>query len=382
MLSAKPEVIILDEPFTDIDPLSREEILNFLKNKLQDKTIIVFEQSLNYFDFFERIIILNEGEIIYDGDKNIVYKKEIFEKSGIELPGIHKIFPGIEKEKADLHIIKNFIFDEKKYNEIKVFHENKETIINIVDLRYKYPGYNDYVLKNINLEIKKGDFIVVCGQNGSGKTTLMKIIAGILPFKEGEIIKLKNNLKTGYIYQNPDNQIFAETVFDEVSFVLKMANAPFDIIKQKTESILKVMGLFEKKDEDPFSLPKGDRQKIACASILIAEPDVLILDEPTTGLDYPTLKNLMNVIEGLNKKGITVLMITHDMEIAANYGNKMLIMNEGEILFYSDKRKAFENEEILKKAKIKTTDIMDVTLSANGRLLLNEKEFLLCWGKK
>lgn len=288
----------------------------------------------------------------------------------------------MKKEKADLHIIKNFIFDEKKYNEIKVFHENKETIINIVDLRYKYPGYNDYVLKNINLEIKKGDFIVVCGQNGSGKTTLMKIIAGILPFKEGKIIKLKNNLKTGYIYQNPDNQIFAETVFDEVSFVLKMANAPFDIIKQKTESILKVMGLFEKKDEDPFSLPKGDRQKIACASILIAEPDVLILDEPTTGLDYPTLKNLMNVIESLNKKGITVLMITHDMEIAANYGNKMLIMNEGEILFYSDKRKAFENDEILKKAKIKTTDIMDVTLSANGRLLLNEKEFLLCWGKK
>jgi len=382
LLSANPEIIILDEPFTDLDPVSRESTLDFLKNELYNKTLIVFDQLLNYYEYFDRLIILNEGKIDYDGNKEIIYKNEIVERAGLELPLVSKIFPGIETEKADLFIMNNFIFNEKKYLELKnSFTEKNNPIIKVKNLNYKYPESKNYALKNINFEINEKDFVVIAGANGSGKTTLMKIIAGIIPIKE-KTVELKKGLNIGYVYQNPDNQIFAETVFEEVSFILKMAKCSQDVIKQKTENILKVMGLFEKKDEDPFLLPKGDRQKVACASILVAEPDVVILDEPTTGLDYPSLKNLMNIIENLNKAGSTILMITHDMEVAADYGDKMLLMSEGEILFYGNKRDAFSNEEILKKTKIRTTKLMDITVAANGRLLLNEKEFLLCWSKK
>ncbi len=381
LLSANPEIIILDEPFTDLDPLSREDVLKFLNDKFSDKIILVFEQSLNYFEYFNRIIILNEGGIIYDGNNEIFKKTDILETAGLEPPGIHKIIPDVDLEKADIFIINNFIFDEKKYYEIKnqIF-ENKETLLSLKDIKFKYPGCKDYVLRGINLDIKKGDFIVLMGKNGSGKTTLMKIIAGIIECKDGKMIK--PDLKAGYVYQNPDNQIFAENVFDEVSFVLKTSGFSHQIIKNKTEEILKIFGLYDKKEEDPFLLPKGDRQKIACASILVSELDILILDEPTTGLDYPSLKNMMNIINEMNKKNITIIIITHDVEVAAKYGNKIIIMDDGNILYYGDKRKAFNNDELLKKARIKTTNIMDVSLAINGKLLLSEDEFLYCWRKK
>jgi energy-coupling factor transport system ATP-binding protein len=380
LLTANPEIIILDEPFTDIDPKTREDIIDFLMQEFVDKVVLVFEQTLNYFEYFDRIIIINNGEIIFDGNKKDLFNCKKVENAGLELPFVKKYFNGVD---AVDFIKNNYIFDEEKYlNLLKDTEKSNETVILIKGLFFKYQGINDCVLKNINFEIKKGDFIIVAGPNGSGKTTLMKIIAGIISNKQGEIKKSINDLKISYIYQNPDNQIFADTVFNEVSFILKTSNINTDIIKQKTEDILKLMGLFDKKDEDPFNLPKGDRQKIACASILIAEPDVIIMDEPTTGLDIPSLNSLMSIVEELNNKGKTVIIITHDMDVVSKYGNKILVMLNGEILYYGNKYGVFENDEILIKANIKRTDIMNLTYKINNKLLLNEKEFNICWRKK
>ncbi|MCX7699150.1 MAG: energy-coupling factor ABC transporter ATP-binding protein [Candidatus Goldbacteria bacterium] len=383
LLSSDPDIIILDEPFTDIDQFSRDEIIDFLKG--EEKTILFFEQSLDYYDFFTRIIILKDGEIIYDGNDPFK-KEEILKSAGLTIPFIKKIFPTSSINDACVYIKENFIFKEEEYEKIisNSKNNNKEIIISIKNLKYRYKGYKNYVLNNINFEIEKGDFIVIAGPNGSGKTTLMKILAGIISIgkNEGDIIKSDEKLKISYIYQNPDNQIFAETVFDEVSFILKISGFRPDIINEKTENILKVMGLFEKKDADPFNLPKGDRQKVACASLLVGEPDVLIMDEPTTGLGYPSLESLMQIICELNASGKTILMITHDIEVISRYGTKMLLMNNGEILFFGNKREVFNNDMLLKKSNLKKTDIMELTNRINGKIILNEMEFKTCWSKK
>jgi len=244
-------------------------------------------------------------------------------------------------------------------------------------------------LDHIDLDIRAGDFITVLGANGSGKTTLMKLIAGILDAGEGDIRYRGRRLKEfpvagkiGYVYQNPDNQIFAETVFDEIAFILRMREMAEAEIQERVDAILMNMGLFDWKQTDPFSLPKGDRQKVACAAILAGEPDLLILDEPTTGLDAPSLKGLMKTVSRLNRNGKTIVIITHSMETAADYGNTILAMGRGEVLYYGDKRRFFENDRLLKSARARRTEIMDVSMQLNGKLLLNEHEFISCWKKR
>ncbi len=387
LFGINPEVLILDEPFTDIEPASRQFILDFLKSGGYKGNIILFEQSLDFYSYFDRIIIINDGEIIYDGDKSAVKDKELLSLAGLSAPGAYKIFSqGINE---DL-IKERYYFDEKEYETItQNKNEQSETIVEAKNLYFKYEDISTQTIDNINFEIKRGDFVTVVGANGSGKTTLMKILAGILKPEYGFIfykgMSIKDKMLSGvigYVYQNPDNQIFAETVFDEIAFILKMQKLDEVKMRDRVDSLMRTMGLYDKKDMDPFILPKGDREKIACASIIVAEPEIIILDEPTTGLDYPSLCELMGIIEGLNINGHTILMITHAMETAALYGNKIMALNEGKIIFYGDKRRFFSDENLLEAAKITKTEIMELSLKLNSKLLLNENEFKQCWRER
>jgi len=392
LLSASPKVLILDEPFTDIDPASQELVLDFLWRGGYSGGIILFDQSLDYHAFFERIIIIGEGKILYDGDRRIIADKVLLSQAGLETSGIFKVIDSgyiAETEAIISHIRENNIFDEDTYEKI-VSNSlvSGENIVDVISLSFKYRECG-MSLKNIDLKIQKGDFITVLGANGSGKTTFMKLIAGILNIEEGDILYQGGSLKkypvtgkVGYVYQNPDNQIFAETVFDEIAFILRMRGMAESEIQGRVDAILMLMGLFDQKQDDPFSLPKGDRQKVACASILAGEPDLIILDEPTTGLDFPSLRALMEIVDKLNKNGKTIIIITHSMETAANYGNKLLALSHGEVFYYGDKRKFFDDHYLMGMGKVHRTEIMEISLLLNGKLLLNEKEFSMCWKKR
>ena len=393
LLSASPKMLILDEPFTDIDPASQELILDFLWHGGFRGGIILFDQSLDYHAFFDRIILIGEGKIRYDGDRKVIADRILLSQTGLDTSGIFKVLDSgyiAEPEAIIRHIRENNIFDEDVYEKIvsdsRTFGEN---IVEVTSLSYKYRECANFALKNIDLKIQKGDFITVLGANGSGKTTLMKLIAGILDTKEVDILYQGRSLKkfpvtgkVGYVYQNPDNQIFAETVFDETAFILRMRGMAEDKIQDRVDAILMAMGLFDRKQADPFSLPKGDRQKVACASILAGEPDLIILDEPTTGLDYPSLKALMESVEKLNRNGKTVIIITHSMETAANFGNKILALNQGEVFYYGDKRNFFDDPHLMDRGKVRRTEIMEISLRLNGKLLLNGNEFSMCWKKR
>lgn len=392
LLIANPACLILDEPFTDIDPASQKFIMNFLKSGKLKGSIIVFEQSLDFYESFDRVIILNNGALIRDGSRETAADFSALREAGLDAPAIIKACGGFLKPEyraADL-IREAKYFDAAEYEKVSAVYANTAAnVYEIKDLQYRYKGSREYALTCVNLNIKEGDFVTAVGANGSGKTTLMKILAGIYDLKKGNAYYKMSSLKTdpvigkiGYVYQNPDNQIFAETVYDEIAFALRIKKAPENELVKKVENMMDIFDITDKRHADPFSLPKGDRQKTACASVLILWPDVMILDEPTTGLDMQSLERLMKVITDINKAGKTVIMITHYMDVAARYGRTLAAMNSGRVIYCGEKRKFFENDELLKEAGAVRTDIMDLSLELNGKLLLNEEEFNKCWKEK
>jgi energy-coupling factor transport system ATP-binding protein len=392
LLSASPGMLILDEPFTDVDPISQELILDFIRQGGYQGSIVVLDQSLNYHAAFDRIILIGNGKILFDGDHTVIADNTLLSSAGLEASGIYKVVDCAytpESEPILRYIRNSRVFDEDVYDALISNHPSPgETLVAVSSLSFKYPE-SALTLNHIDLDIQTGDFITLLGANGSGKTTLMKLIAGILDAGEGDIRYQGKSLKefpvigkVGYVYQNPDNQIFAETVFDETAFILRMRGVVETQIQERVDAILMNMGLFDRKQADPFSLPKGDRQKVACAAILAGEPDLMIFDEPTTGLDHPSLKGLMESVALLNRNGKTIVIITHSMETAADYGNKLLAMYQGDVIYFGDKRHFFADDHLVGLAKARRTEIMEMSLKLNDKLLLNEQEFLRCWKKR
>jgi energy-coupling factor transport system ATP-binding protein len=391
LLTAKGSFLILDEPLTDMDPASQELILELLED--YPGTLIVFEQSVDFYPYFDRIILLKEGSILADAGRETAALKSVLESCGLTAPPVFSITGQFSRNirEAAAQALDIYGFDPVPYSDILSTRKNTaENLIEIQNLSFKYPGSDQYALENVSLDIRKGDFIVLIGENGSGKTTLMKLTAGIYKnFAKGQILykgedmtKQKIAGEITYVYQNPDNQIFAETVYDEIAFALRTRGETEETIREKVFSIMELFSVTDKKDADPFSLPKGDREKIACASVLVAGPEVIILDEPTTGLDTASVKALMEIITGLNQKGKTVIIITHSMETASSYGYKTAAMAGGKLLFHGDKREFFKNTPLLERVKAKRTPLMDLSLEMNQAFLLNEDEFKACWKKK
>ena len=363
LLTVNPAVLILDEPFTDIEPESQKHVADFLGSDLFGGALVLFDQSLDYYRHFNRVVVLHEGAVLHDGGSGVVCNRDLLEKAGLDVPGIYKVFPSnapIAFSDVKARIGQSFEFDDMAYSAmLQEVPKKSIPVLEVKDLFFKYKGRPEYVLKNISMTIGQGDFLVLLGPNGSGKTTLTKCVAGILKPTGGHVFYKGQKVMAGdigYIYQNPDSQIFAETVFDEVAFSLRMRKLAEDEIRDKVTKVLKIMGLNRKSGLDPFTLPKGDRQKVASASILVAEPEVIILDEPTTGLDFPSLREMMNIIKDLNKRGKNN---THDHAFhggGASFGNTVCAMDAGAILFHGPSREFFTNGKLLSQAKAGRTE--------------------------
>ena len=390
LMTARPEILILDEPLTDLDPYSQEAALEMIKNF--KGTLIVFEQSVDCYEYFDRILIMKDGALISGGGKETAGEVLSLDESGIGAPEIFRAaggyFPSLKS--ACGAIEKNYIFDAEKYSRMSAEKISPAAIIQVKNLSFAYPGAPENALSGVSFDIKKGEFLAVVGANGSGKTTLMKIIAVIYPdFSGGEIyyngVSIRRQMapgRAGYVYQNPDNQIFSETVFDEIAFALRVKGAAESGVREKVNAIMKTFGLTDCSGADPFSLPKGDRQKVACASVLVTEPQVIILDEPTTGLDRNSYDALMEIIRDLNSRGRTIVAITHSMEAAAGFGDRILALSGGRVVYEGDKRKFLRDGALVKTANVKPTGLMEASMELNGNILLNYGEFAQCWRKK
>ncbi len=361
LLAMKPKILILDEPTSDLDPKGKIEVVETI-TKLKEAskmTIILVEHNPDVMmRFADRLAVLHEGSLVAIGKPSEIY-------SNRELTSRYNIYT---PEVSDLS--EYFSIDEKPKLEIPTtaFSVKRETIgeklpiISLNDVSFSYED-GTKALKNINLRIEKGSLVALVGQNGSGKSTLSKIISGILAPTSGtmEIAGIKPRTKkerlklpfhVSYVFQNPDHQIFTRSVTDEINYSLKNAGITGDEARERIEEILKRVGLSDKANEDPVFLGRGQKRRLAVASSIVLKPEILIVDEPTTGQDYRMSMEIMEIIKRLNNDGVTVMLITHDMRLVAEYCRRVLVMSKGSLIFDGTPESLFMDENVLKLSSL------------------------------
>jgi energy-coupling factor transport system ATP-binding protein len=255
--------------------------------------------------------------------------------------------------------------------------------IQVCGLRHWYEP-DRIILEGINLSIADGEFTAIIGQNGCGKTTLIKNISGLLRPRQGEIfIRGKNTAamdvsgiakEAGYVMQDPDNQLFEQTVFDEAAFSLKHTGSKKEIT-EKVEEALETVGLLDKKDAFPPALPRADRIKTVFAAVLAMNTGILLLDEPIAGQDSENCRVIMDIIARLHQNGKTILLITHNISIAARYAMRIIVMKNGRIFMDGPPAEIFARSEKLILAGILAPQITRLSQKLRGQIPL-EKDSL------
>ena len=232
-----------------------------------------------------------------------------------------------------------------------------EVIIETRDLSYSYPG-GIAALSGVSLEIRQGEFVAIIGSNGSGKTTLVKQFNGLLKPSHGHV--MVDGLDTratrvselsrivGFVFQNPDHQIFAYSVWEEATFGLKLQKLDAESVEKQTSEALQAVSLNDLRDRHPRALSRGQRQRLATASILALRTPVLVLDEPTTGQDFLSRRQIMELAVDLHNEGRTVLMVTHDMALVAEYASRVIVMQDGEAVCDASPTEVFKRDDVLK----------------------------------
>jgi energy-coupling factor transporter ATP-binding protein EcfA2 len=373
VLALEPRILVMDEPTTDLDPLGRQEVLSVAKSiREEGRMLLIVDHEPETAVTADQVWLMRDGRVVSQGlASEVLVDGSTMESCGIKPLPMVELFhsmnwPGnpLTVDAAIELIQKHHLTRRRKMKAKTVsFVSSKgSSILKAEELRYTYPTYYVEALRGIDLFVQEGEMIAILGQNGSGKTTLAKHFNGLLKPSSGRMW-VQNKSTTayshrelarwvGYVFQNPDHQIFARTVAEEVGFGLKMqAETPKTIEKRVTEA-LEVVGLQGYEQKGPFALTKGERQRVAVASVLAAQPQVIILDEPTTGLDYRRQRNMMEMLKRLNRSGHTIIIITHSMWVATEYANRTIVMNDGRILSDGPTRAIFSDENRLAEASL------------------------------
>ncbi len=259
-------------------------------------------------------------------------------------------------------------------------------IIETRDLYFCYPDGTE-VLKGINFKVKKGEIVSILGPNGAGKSTLFLHFNGILRPTRGEVLikgkPIKYNKKglievrktVGLVFQNPDDQIFAPTVQDDVAFGPLNLGLPEDDVRERVKEALEAVGMWEYRDKPPHHLSGGQKKRVAIAGILAMKPEVIVLDEPTAGLDPVGASQIMKLLYDLNKKGMTIVISTHDVDLVPVYADKVYVIHNGKILKEGTPQEVFSDVETIRKANLRLPRV------AHLLEILNKKDNIpIKWG--
>ena len=234
-------------------------------------------------------------------------------------------------------------------------------IIETKNLTYTYPGASKPSITDVSIKVEKGEFVLITGPSGCGKTTLCRTFNGLVPhFYQGEVkgkitVSGQNTLErhtyemakhVGLVFQNPENQLFALSVEKDVAFGLENNGVPRDVMRKKVDWALNQTGIYDLRDRSPHEISGGQQQRVAIASVLAMEPEIIVLDEPTSFLDPLSAEKIFEVIYKLNKEqSITVILVEHRLDLTAKYSNHLIVMDQGSVRFEGDPRQILSNEE-------------------------------------
>lgn len=384
------DILLFDEPLANLDPATGKTAMELIDD-MQKKTkaaVIIVEHRLEdvLHRDVDRIVLMGEGRIIIDTTPDELLSGDYLFKNGIREPlyitalkyaGV-KITPDMLPHSirtlklSDDDILKVKKWYEKVPSEKKV--PSEEVLFECKDISFSY-NEEEQVLKDISLKITEGEMLAIVGTNGAGKSTFSKVICGFedtntgsLTFKDFDLGKLSIKERAdhiGYVMQNPNQMISKVMIKDEVSLGLTSRGVSAEDAAEKVDRALKICGLWPFRNWPVSALSFGQKKRVTIASILALDPEMIILDEPTAGQDYRHYTDIMEFLSEINRSGITVVMITHDMHLMLEYAKRAVVFSKGKIIADDTGANILTNKDIIKKASLKETSLYDLSVMCN-----------------
>ncbi len=378
-LVLEPSILVFDEPTTDLDPVGKLEIFDVLaRMRRLGYTLLLIEHETVAAEKADRIVLLSAGRVVADDTPDRVLPDVRFlDAHGVRPLDVDRIAAAWRVTVADRSVgglastlhglgMHRSPTAPDARTDGQASAADAMRLIEVDGVGFAYEG-RARVLDRVSLRMDAGEFVALIGQNGSGKTTLAKHLNGLLHPTTGRVLLHGRDVRhlpltavaaqVGYVFQNPDHQIFAATISEEVAFGPRNLGLGVADVAERVDQALGAVGLRDLADADPFLLSKGHRQRLAVASLLALRPQLLILDEPTTGLDYTEQRRMMDLILRLHGSGMAILMITHSPWVVAEYAQRGVLMRAGRIEFDGPLRALFEQERLLTEAHFRLPDV-------------------------
>ena len=391
------DILLFDEPLASLDPATGKSAIELIDKiqKKTNKTILIIEHRLE--DVLhcpvDRIIVVNNGSIAADITPAELLSSNLLNEIGIREPLYITAlkYAGCEiTSEINPEHIDNLKIDSCK-EKLKEWYEEtsedteeikNETILEMRDVKFGYDKGKE-ILHGVSFKVNKGEMVSVVGRNGAGKSTISKLICGFYKPTSGKILFDGRDLiddtikeraeKIGMVMQNPNQMISKTMIFEEVALGLRVRGVNEEEVKERVFETLKICGLYEFRNWPISALSFGQKKRVTIASILVLNPEVIILDEPTAGQDFKHYTEIMEFLKELNKKGVTIIMITHDMHLMLEYTNRAIVLSNGLKLADDTAANVLTDNKVIEEANLKETSLYELAIKAN---LNNPRNFV------
>ncbi|EOR27174.1 ABC transporter ATP-binding protein [Cytobacillus oceanisediminis] len=384
-LALDPDILIIDEPIAQLDPEHATQIYDILKklNREYRKTIIVIEHHTEFIaDYCNKVVLMDAGKVVWKKDTKeaLTEVSELLQRQiyppQVTLAAFQLGYPKeqlpITVEEAE-SVYGTVSLTEKEQNiEIENEFSMRERLIEIKDASFSHKLVDrskKQIVKNINIDIYKNDLIALIGNNGAGKSTLMRLLTGLVKPEDGEIVVQGQNTRycspekladvVTYIYQNPEEMFIEDCVRRDVEFFLKARKVPG--YEEQVDKVLKQFELTELQEKDSRLMSGGQQRRASLAIGVAMNPSIILLDEPTANLDMATRKYITKLINSLKEQVGAVLIATHDMQLVAEWANRIIVLHEGEVIHDGNRESVFQNYALLEKAGLKVPQILELS---------------------
>ena len=381
------EVFLFDEPLANLDPATGKSAMELI-DEIHDRTgaaVIIIEHRLEdvLHRNMDRIVLMNEGRIIADMDPDTLLSGELLRSHGIREPlyvtALKYAGVRVTPELKPSSIRSLRLGPEEKQKVLDWYRRTpprpapppRPVLLKAEDVTFSYDGRRE-TLSHISLEIFRGESLAIVGTNGAGKSTFSKVVCGFEKHQSGTLgftgldwpsLSLKERADhVGYVMQNPNQMISKPMIFDEVAMGLRNRNVPEEEIRPRVEQALKTCGLWPFRNWPVSALSFGQKKRVTIASILVLEPEIIILDEPTAGQDYRHYTEIMEFLRELNARGVTVVMITHDMHLMLEYAERSVVFSQGRVLADDSSAAILTDPDLVRRASLKETSLYDLAL--------------------
>lgn len=375
-------ILLFDEPLANLDPKAGKETIALIEEIHQQTktTILIIEHRLEdvLYRSVDRVIVFNDGRVVADLPADDLLKTNILTEQGIREP---LYITAMKYAGVDLETVSHLADIEKvQAPHLKVQmekwmkeqsqtpeHETLQPLLKLENITYQYNRKDRSVLNDVSVEFNRGEMLSIVGKNGAGKSTLCKAICGFVTPQSGKMTWLDQDFtqfsikeradKIGFVMQNPNQMISKKMIFEEVALGLVLKGVPEVEIKERVEKVLKICGLHSFRHWPISALSFGQKKRVTIAAILVLEPEMIILDEPTAGQDFKHYTDMMTFLEKLNELGVTIAMITHDMHLMLEYTDRAIVLYDGKIIADTTPVKVLTDSQLVERASLKETSL-------------------------